>query len=386
MELVHLLPPSPLLSDVLLAMLLGVLIVNTPMRRVLGVLVHSNPELPDRYGRGISFTCNRLLRLAIILMGLKVDTSVIGGSDLLLVLAICGISIPATFFVTHLLGAALSVPRAMVDLLASGSMICGASAVYATAPIVGAEKKDQGLAVAVVFLSSIAAMLSFRAIAQLVALPADAAGLWAGLAVNDLSTAVAVGAQMGGPAAVLAAAAKSTRILMLAPVLISLSWLRRDRTSTSKPRINGTLRSSIVANLPRFILGYVALALVRAAGDHVFGSAPHWRWLLSANHIVVAMLMAMVSAGIGLHLSLRSIVSSSTGALLTSLGASAFMAAFTLTLLTAATQNAFTFATGTGVTTLMFTYGLYRISTRASDHRLAVSSPRPTNHQPPRDP
>ena len=48
-------------------------------------------------------------------------------------------------------------------------------------------------------------------------------GLWSGLAVNDLSSAIAVGQQMGGSGGVMAAASKSARVLCLAPVLFLLA-------------------------------------------------------------------------------------------------------------------------------------------------------------------
>jgi aminobenzoyl-glutamate transport protein len=68
-------------------------------------------------------------------------------------------------------------------------------------------------------------MLSFRTIAFGLGLDPSFAGLWSGLAVNDLASAIAVGAQMGGAGGVMAAAAKSSRILLLAPVLVAISLL-----------------------------------------------------------------------------------------------------------------------------------------------------------------
>ena len=116
----------------------------------------------------------------------------------------------------------------MADLLAGGTMICGASAVNAVAPIAGARREEQGLAIGVVFLFSIVALVAFRPIAAIVGVDPAFAGLWSGLAVNDLSSAIAVGTQMGGAGGVMAAASKSARILLLAPMLVTLSLLRRE--------------------------------------------------------------------------------------------------------------------------------------------------------------
>lgn len=385
MLLTRALPRSPLVSDVLVAMLLGALVLNTPLGRWLGMHGGAPPggagaagraaSAPacapiggDRYASGIAFTCSWLLRLAIVLMGLKVQTSAIGGADLLLVVAGCALAVPSTFFVAQLLGTRLGLRGPFADLLATGSMICGASAVNATAPIVGAEKQEQGLAVGIVFLSSVAAMLSFRAIAHAVGLPSAEAGLWAGLSVNDLSSAVAVGSQMGGDGGVTAAAAKSTRILMLAPMLVALAILRdpsaaertADDEAAKKPRFDAALRKSIAASLPRFILGYIALAVVRVVGDRAFGGDASWRAVLDANKLVVELLMAMVSVGIGMNLAFRTLRAAGPRGIAASVGASAFMAALTLAMVTAAYRHGLGLAFAVGAGALALCYVSYR--------------------------
>ncbi len=411
--LTRVLPRSPLVSDVLVAMLLGALVLNTPLGRLIGLRA-SDPRTArgcgneaDRYGSGVAYTCSWLLRLAIVLMGLKVQTSAIGGGDLLLVLAVCATAVPSTFFVAQILGTRLGLRGAFADLLAAGSMICGASAVNATAPIVGAEKQEQGMAVGIVFLSSVAAMLSFRAIAHAVGLPSAEAGLWAGLSVNDLSSAVAVGTQMGGDGGVTAAAAKSTRILMLAPMLVALALLRRDplagaaaaengqasgdvgpvgpvgpAASAAHPRrFDAALRKSLMASLPSFILGYIALALVRVAGDHAFGDAPGWRAFLDGNRVVVEVLMAMVSAGIGLSLAFGALLASGSRGIATSASASAFMAALTLAMVTAAHRHGLAAASAVGACSLLASYIVYGRYGRREVPRLpsatVASSPNP---------
>ncbi|MEZ4360600.1 MAG: putative sulfate exporter family transporter [Kofleriaceae bacterium] len=350
------LPRTPLLSEVLVAMLLGALVLNTP----LAALVGARGGAADRCAGGVAYACTWLLRLAIILMGLKVQTSAIGGADLLLVLLVCATAIPSAFFVAQLAGARLGLRQPFTDLLAAGSMICGASAVNATAPIVGAERQEQGLAIGIVFLSSVGAMLTFHAIAHALALPAAKAGLWAGLSVNDLSSAVAVGIQMGGDGGVTAAAAKSTRILMMAPMLVALALLRRPRAESAPGTLDASLRKSIVASLPRFILGYLALGALRVTGDHLWGSSALWHAALDQNKVVVEVLMAMIASGIGLNLAFSTLLSSSARGVVASVLTSAFMAASTLAMVTAAHQRGLAAAAGVGAAALAATFFLYR--------------------------
>jgi len=267
------------------------------------------------------------------------------------------------------LGALLGVRRPLVDLLAGGTMICGASAVNAIAPVVRAHREEQGVAIAVMFLFSVVAMVTFRPLAMLVGVDPGHAGLWSGLAVNDLSSAVAVGTQMGGDegvGGVMAAASKSARILLLAPVLVALALARREGpTDKNLGAGKEGLRARIVESLPGFLLGYVGLAIVRAVGDRAFGHAATWEAVLFADRLAVDLLMAAVSAGIGLHLSLRSILGSSARAVAVGGTASVWTALLTLALITAASRGASGTAVVIGAVGLATTYFAYRAATRA---------------------
>ncbi len=107
------LPPSPLVSDVLFALVLGALVLNTPLRRLIKLALPSAEREPDRYAPGLRFTGKWVLRLGIILMGLKVQTSFFGGAELLLIAGVAAAALPSAFFVTHALAAALGVRRPM---------------------------------------------------------------------------------------------------------------------------------------------------------------------------------------------------------------------------------------------------------------------------------
>lgn len=372
--LAHALPASPFVSDVMIALLLGAIVVNTPIARMLGIGGKTKEREPDRYASGLRFIGKWVLRLAIILMGMKVQTSFFGRGEITMIFGVAACSLPSAFFVAHVIGVLLGVRRPLVDLLAGGTMICGASAVNAIAPVVGAHREEQGVAIAVMFLFSVVAMVSFRAMALLVGLDPAHAGLWSGLAVNDLSSAIAVGTQMGGDGGiggVMAAASKSARILLLAPVLVTLALARRNGPVDKKLAGKETLSARIVEALPGFLLGYVGLALVRAAGDRFALENGTWHGVLAADKLAVDLLMAMVSAGIGLHLSLRTILGSSARAVAVGGGASVVTALLTLAMLTVASRGNTVAAAGIGIVTVAATFLLHRAVTRG-DARTAV--------------
>ncbi len=374
--LAHALPASPFVSDVILALFLGALVVNTPLARVIGLGAVGKEREPDRYAAGLRFVGKWVLRLAIILMGMKVQTSFFGRSELTMIFGVAACSLPSAFFVAHILGVMLGVRRPLVDLIAGGTMICGASAVNAIAPVVGAHREEQGVAIAVMFLFSVFAMLSFRALALVVGIDPAHAGLWSGLAVNDLSSAIAVGTQMGGVdgiGGVMAAASKSARILLLAPVLVTLALTRRQapvatsgvKSAKSAKPSKESLGARIVESLPGFLLGYVGLAVVRALGDRTFGDNAAWITTLAIDKHAVDVLMAMVSAGIGLHLSLRTILGSSARAVVVGGGASIWTALVTLAMITAVARGAPLVAAAIGIGAVVATFTVHRVATRA---------------------
>lgn len=349
------LPPSPLVSDVLFALLLGALILNTPLRHAVKLALPSAEREPDKYAPGLRFTGKWVLRLGIILMGLKVQTSFFGRGELLLIAGVASAALPSAFFVAHALAAALGVRRPMGDVLAGGTMICGASAVNAIAPVARAHREEQGIAIGVVFLFSVVALFAFRPIAALVGLTPLHAGLWSGLAVNDLSSAIAVGTQMGGDGGVMAAAAKSARILLLAPTLIALSILRRE----GGPKAG--VRKSITDTLPGFLVGYVGLAVARAVVDRVVGPNAMVTRALDVDKLLVDFLMATVSAGIGLHLDVRGLLGSGAKAVAVGGGASLWMAGLTLAMITLAARGAPSASALVAVVGVLATYSAYRI-------------------------
>ena len=355
--LVRALPPSPFASEVLVALGLGAALLNTPLRRLVGLELPGDDREPDAFAPGLRFCGKWVLRAGIIAMGLKVQTSLFGGVELALIAGVAAVALPSAFFAAHALGALLGVRRPLVDLLAGGTMICGASAVNAIAPVAGAHREEQGVAIGVMFLFSVVALVAFHPVALWVGLDPRFAGLWSGLAVNDLSSAIAVGAQMGGAGGVMSAAAKSARVLLLAPTLVAFSLLRRRGGPAG-------VRRSVVEQLPRFVLGYLALAAARALGDRALGGAAAWSALLAADGLVVDLAMATVSASIGLHLAVRTLLASGARAALVGGGASLTIASLTLAMITLASRGAHAAAALVGVAGL---------SAAALAHRAATS-------------
>ena len=293
-------------SDIVVAIGLGALVLNSPIARWIGLNVAGGRE-GDPYERGLRFTGKWVLRLAIILMGLKVRTDIIEVQLLLQVLFVLVFTLPTTFFVAHASAGLLGLRREMADLAAIGTMVCGASAINALAPVVFARRRDQGLAVTAIFLFSVVALLTFLPLGTVLGLDAESAGLWAGVAVNDLSSSVAVGSQFGEDESLIATMAKATRILLLGPLLIVFSLLRRRAPAEESARVR------LAAHLPLFVIGYFFMFGLRLLGDTLFltaGAAAEGAWatVLETNDLIVNVAIVAVCAAIGLQIHIRTLV------------------------------------------------------------------------------
>jgi uncharacterized integral membrane protein (TIGR00698 family) len=332
MALQRVLPARGAFPDVLVALLLGASIVNSPLGRWLGLGAHDRGR--NRYGRGLAFVGKTVLRGSVVLMGLRIEANLFHSRQLLAIGVALVIALPTTFLVTRALAVPLRVPRRLADLIAAGTMICGASAVNAVAPVIGARRQEQGVALATIFLYSAVALLLFRTVAAMAGLGPHPAGLWSGLAVNDLASAVAVGAQMGPGGAEMAAASKSARVLMLAPVLILFSLARGSEGRAA------SLKRAVVGHIPGFVIGFVALAAARAAGDAAWGAAPAWRAALAIDGRVVLFGTLMVSSGIGVHLELEGLLSAGARAVVLGAAACSTMSGLTLAVMRLAERGA----------------------------------------------
>ena len=342
---------TQLVSDVVIAILLGVLILNAPTGRLLGLT--QDDETQNRWQSGIAFTDKRLLRLAIILMGFKVQAELFNAKDALVVLSILLIALPASFLLIGFAARKLGLTQGMGDLLGIGTMICGASAINALSPVIKAEKRDQGIAISAVFLFSIFALLAFAPLANAIDLSPEYSGLWAGLAVNDLSSSVAVGSQFGDDAEILAAAAKSVRILLLGPLLILFSMARSTGENAEKNRW--------FHHLPLFIVGYLLCFGLRVAGDAHFGDQTGWINFLDWNSDVVKMLILTVCAGIGMQIRIQTLVSVGWRAALAGGLGSLGLAGLSVGMLFCLENHGWPSALGVGAGALLGAYLLTRI-------------------------
>src|SRR6185312_6739434 len=163
---------------------------------VLGMAVRNTVGLPEACAPGVRFAMRPVLRLAVVLLGFQLSArqiADIGGRGLLVV----AVTLAAAFCFTTWLGKRLGVDRKLVELIAAGTSICGASAIVATNTVTEGTDEDVAYAIAVVTLFGCASMLLYPVGDALLHMPAQAYGLWAGSSIHETAQVLAAAFQGG---------------------------------------------------------------------------------------------------------------------------------------------------------------------------------------------
>jgi uncharacterized integral membrane protein (TIGR00698 family) len=223
---------------------------------VLGMAFHNTVGTPGTFKSGVAFSMRRILRFAIVLLGLQlsfaqlIKVGTVG-------LAIIAVTLAATFLFTVWLGRRLGIDRKLAQLIAAGTSICGASAIIATNTVTRASDEDVAYAVACVTVFGSASMLLYPALEGLVQLAPHAFGLWAGASIHEIAQVVAAAFQNGTSSGHFGTIAKLSRVMLLAPTILVLGYVSAKRLQT----VGGDHVTPAIQPLPMplFVLGFLAM-------------------------------------------------------------------------------------------------------------------------------
>ncbi|MFJ6383149.1 YeiH family protein [Kitasatospora sp. NPDC092039] len=183
---------------------------------------------------GLSTAGKRLMRLGIVLLGLKLsldDVLGLGWATVAMVLAV----VAATFGGTLWLGRRLGLPGDQPLLVATGYSICGASAIGAVSQAAGSEEEDVAASVALVTLCGTLAIAVLPLLQQPLGLGELEFGRWVGASVHDVGQVVAT-AQTGGAGALREAVlVKLMRVVLLAPLVAGVAVAVRRNLRAARP-------------------------------------------------------------------------------------------------------------------------------------------------------
>ncbi|MGI4896228.1 MAG: YeiH family protein [Janthinobacterium lividum] len=222
----------------------------------LGAVLRSTGHFRPSFSPATAFASKKLLRIAVVLLGLQLPLAAIGDLGAGGIVLILG-TVAITFFGTQALGRALGLPPARSLLVATGFSICGASAIAAMRPATDADDEDTSTAIALVTLCGTLAILVLPLLRTPLGLDVTQFGAWAGASVHDVGQAVATGDRVPGALATVVVV-KLSRVLLLAPLVAAVALRRRRSVGQS-----GGTRPPV---LPFFVAAFVVAVALRATG------------------------------------------------------------------------------------------------------------------------
>lgn len=291
------LPKSPV-SAIMMAILLGILVRNTL-------------TLPASFRPGIRFGVKRVLRIGIVLLGIRLSVGEVGAIGLKSLPVIIGTVISALLIVTYF-GRRLGLSGKLGTLIAVGTSVCGATAIVAAAPAIGADEDEVSYSVACITLFGIIAMLVYPFAAHwMFSGDPFASGLFLGTSVHETS-------QVAGAGLVYQQFYDSPQVLDIATVtklvrnlgmliiipLMSIAYHRNSAEADSAPKW--------WTMIPLFVVGFACMSVIRTVGDmgdNAFGFLPpeQWQAIVAYARKIAEVCLAIAMAAVGLGTSFRSL-------------------------------------------------------------------------------
>ena len=244
------------------------LIGSAVIAMFIGMFLNQFVRKTDMFASGLKFTSKKILKFAIILLGLSLNISTIlyVGKMSLTVMVF---TLLTCFGGGYFIGKALGLNWKLSNLISAGTGICGGSAIAAISSTIDADDQDVAYAMSATFLFDMAMIVLFPLMGQALGMSDEAFGLWAGPAVNDTSSVVATGYAYSEAAGAYATMVKLTRTLSIIPTVIVFAFIqlhikRKEALAAGATEEGSAMKAnfSIKKIFPWFILGFLALSAV----------------------------------------------------------------------------------------------------------------------------
>ena len=266
----------------------------------IGMLLNGIVSKKTVFSSGIKFTSKKLLKFAIILLGLSLNiTTVLSVGKMSLTVMI--FTLLTCFGGGYFIGRALKLNWKLSNLISAGTGICGGSAIAAVSSAIDADDDDVAYAMSATFLFDMAMIVLFPLMGRALGMSDEAFGIWAGTAVNDTSSVVATGYAFSEAAGDFATMVKLTRTLSIIPTVVVFAFIQL-RLKKKEMQKNCENSDGLKANFsirkifPWFIIGFVAMSVIAS----IFTIPAQ---VVSGTKSVSKFLMVSALAAIGLNTS-----------------------------------------------------------------------------------
>ncbi|MFC7685997.1 YeiH family protein [Ureibacillus sp. GCM10028918] len=218
---------------------------------LIAVIYRNVFQYPESLRSGIQFSSKIILRIAIILYGIRLNIKMIVDEGFPLLFR-ASLVILFTLFMTFLIGRMLGVDNRLLLLLASGTGICGAAAIGAVSSILDSDEEDTAMAIGMISCLGTLFALVAPLIASITHMTPEIYGQWVGFSLHEIAQALLAGSSFGNESLTPAILSKLSRVLLLFPVTILIVMILSFTNKESKKKVS----------FPYFVLGFVALSII----------------------------------------------------------------------------------------------------------------------------
>ena len=202
-----------------------------------------------------------LLQICVVLLGFGMNLPMVlrlglNGS------VFAAATIGATLLLGWWVGSRMALDSKTSTLISVGTAICGGSAIAAVSSVIGASEAEIAVSIGTLFLLNAVALYVFPLTGHLLHLSQAQFGLWAGVAIHDISSVVGAGMSYGPDALTTATAVKLSRTLWIVPLTVALAFgfARRKPADAEFPRRNKHFKIAV----PWFIGFFLLASLLRS--------------------------------------------------------------------------------------------------------------------------
>lgn len=250
---------------------------------------------PEAIRSGIAFSSKRLLRVAIILYGLKLNISTVLSDGLGLLLR-DAIVIVFAILAMIWLAKAFKANKTISLLLGVGTGVCGAAAIAAIAPIIKAKEEDTAISVGIIALMGTIFAIAYTILRPFLPIDAIQYGIWSGTTLHEVAHVALAGAPAGEEGLAMALLAKLGRVFLLVPLsFIFIIIMKRKNKDIDS--------ADAKIEFPWFLVGFIILSIL---GSYVFGhSIPVSDGMMEGVSTLTTWLLTAAMVGLGLNVSLK---------------------------------------------------------------------------------
>lgn len=283
------------------------------MAILLGILVRNSISLPEIFTPGIRFGLVRVLRAGIVLLGIRLSLGEAGSIGLQSLPVIIG-SVTAALLIVTFLARKVGLSGRLGTLIAVGTSVCGATAIVATAPAIGAKDDEVSYSIACITLFGVLAMLLYPFIGHAIfSGNAFASGLFLGTSVHETAQVAGAGlvyqqyyeSPLALDVATVTKLVRNLGMLIIIP-LMSILYHRKSAEAGEAP--------AWWTMVPLFVIGFACMSLIRTVGDTgdlAFGvlQPETWQAIVGYTRELAEICLAVAMAAVGLGTSIKGLKS-----------------------------------------------------------------------------